>query len=634
MTTAPAWYRELQSALAIAPQIVLEGNVHDRYFLPNTDGKETPVAILIDAIWRALSARGYEALVIADPAQGSRCHPPTEQAREAASFVLGRPVTGDPTTSRRDATPLESLREDLLAVAFPPVRDATADEPTPRAPRVALVAELASRLTLDPERLSEAEHAVFVAAEQAALAARSTPAPTADGDPPRQLFNTIVFVVDRDRELPPWLMTHDDRLRTISIPRPSFGERRRAAASLLKNLPDWPSSPVEHQEEYTRRLASQTDGLTIRALASIAQLAREARTNLADIDDAARAYRVGVVDNPWRTEDLRERLRDAEATLGARVLGQDDAVRKALDLMLRASTGLTGAHGSPYGTRPRGALFLAGPTGVGKTELAKALTTLVFGDEDAYIRFDMSEFSAEQAAERLIGAPPGYVGFSAGGELTNAVRERPFSLVLFDEIDKANRNILDKFLQILEDGRLTDGRGATVYFTECVLVFTSNLGIWVEDPDAPGKRRANVTRTTPREEAHERIREAITDHFTRHLGRPELLNRLGDGIVVFDFIDEDTGRRILDLMLRNVVARVEREYGATLIVGPDALATLTDLAIANLDNGGRGIGTVLESALVNPLSRHLFAAPLARGDTLTVAAVHRHGQVFDLEVSS
>lgn len=651
VATPPAWFRELSSALAISPQIVLEGNVHDRYFLPAGDGApDVQAPTLIHAIWQALARRGYDALVVVDPIDGARCVPDTEAARSAASAIVGRPLSDVPSmVGGPNADPLDSLRTDLVAVALAEPPERVPGEPAAPALRVALVVELASRLTLNPTSLSEVERRLFVGAEQAALSAQHVPggsraAPVTDAPglglekaptrPAGRVYNSIIYVVDRDRDLPDWLVAHDDRVRTIAIPRPDFGEREALAARLLRSHPGWVDGSEERRSRAVTRLAGQTDGMTLRALYSITQLAQESGAAIDDIDDAARAYRVGVTDNPWKTASLRERLAKAEERLSTKVIGQDDAIRRALDILLRATTGLSGAQSSPNGTGPRGKLFFAGPTGVGKTEFAKQLAELVFGDERACIRFDMSEFSSGHAADRLIGAPPGYLGFAAGGELTNAVRERPFSLLLFDEIEKADPQILDKFLQILEDGRLTDGRGATVYFTECVIVFTSNLGIWVEDPDNAKARVARVFPSTPPEQADKLIREGIEDHFTRVLGRPELLNRLGDGIVVFNFIEQSTAVRILDLMLGNVAARVEREYGAALRLSGSARATLVDLATQNLANGGRGIGTVVESALVNPLARALFSRQPARGDIVEIGAIRQTGARFDLELTA
>ena len=181
--------------------------------------------------------------------------------------------------------------------------------------------------------------------------------------------------------------------------------------------------------------------------------------------------------------------------------GRDHAVTHMLDIVKRAVTGVGGVR---RGGRPRGVAFLAGPTGVGKTELAKTITELLFGDESAYIRFDMSEFCAEHADQRLIGAPPGYVGYDAGGELTNAIRERPFSVVLFDEIEKAHPRILDKFLQILDDGVLTSGRGDRVYFSESVDRLHLQSRHLLGGPD--GDRSPNVIPGEPFEEVRAKVR--------------------------------------------------------------------------------------------------------------------------------
>ena len=610
MTPAPAWFRELQGTLTITPQFVLEGDVHDRYLLPDSRGVEVFVPTIIEAIWLALAPKGYEALIVADPVDGVRCHPDTPAARAAAGAVLGREVSAEPA-----ARSMDDLRVDLLRVAR-------------GQQRVAIVFELASRLATTPERPDPQEQQFFVAAERMALVAR--PLVIDRGDAQIPLFNCVVYVVDRDRDLPAWLVAHEDHVRTIAIPRPDFGQRERCARKLLAGLPGWDDATAGRRDELTGRLVSQTDGMTLRSLFSIALLAMQADQGLDDVEDAARAYRVGVLDNPWATADLKDRLMTAEAELNRRVLGQARAVRRALDIMVRAATGLTGAHASPHGTRPRGTLFFAGATGVGKTELAKQLTRLLFGDQHAYIRFDMSEFSAEHAADRLLGAPPGYVGYAAGGELTNAIRERPFSLVLFDEIEKAHPRILDKFLQILEDGRLTDGRGATVYFTEAVLVFTSNLGMWVTAPD--GSREANVTRNTEPSLADERIRAEIKRHFVENLERPELLNRLGDSIVVFDFINEATAAAIMDLQIGNLGARLEREHQTSLELSADAREQLLRLAVANLDNGGRGVGTVIETALVNPLARRLFSDAGA-DDVLVVKSIVADGRDFEVQLA-
>jgi len=232
----------------------------------------------------------------------------------------------------------------------------------------------------------------------------------------------------------------------------------------------------------------------------------------------------------------------------------------------------------------------------------------------------MSEFAQDHAADRLTGAPPGYVGFEAGGELTGAVRRKPFQVILFDEIEKAHALVLDKFLQILEDGRLTDGQGITTYFSECVLIFTSNLGIIVTDPQT-GERRQTVQPGMLYPQMEVTVKAAIREHFTTRIGRPELLNRLGDNIVVFDFISKEVAAEIFDLQLDNVIARVLDELGITLRIEDQAHAVLQKECTKDIANGGRGIGSLLESNLINPLARYLFDEDCTPGTTVVITSI-------------
>lgn len=341
--------------------------------------------------------------------------------------------------------------------------------------------------------------------------------------------------------------------------------RLSVAERLARDLPGVDAMSEHDRANAVRAFASLTDGLTVQAMMQKRTVARTQDLPFGQIADAIRLYCVGIADNPWRQAYLYDRIRSAEQEITRSVKGQSQAVLQTLDILKRPVTGLTAAQSSNSGNRPRGILFFAGPTGVGKTELAKAITRLLFGGEQAYIRFDMSEFASGHSDERLIGAPPGYVGFDAGGELVNAARQRPFSVVLFDEIEKAHSKILDKFLQILDDGRLTDGRGDTVYFSESVIIFTSSLGVYVRDDH--GQPVLNVSHSDGYGEVSQKIHKAIQDHLRFQLQRPELLNRIGDNIVVFDFIRDDVAQQIMDKMLGNVTERVRDEHDVTLEIG-------------------------------------------------------------------
>ena len=290
-------------------------------------------------------------------------------------------------------------------------------------------------------------------------------------------------------------------------------------------------------------------------------------------------------------------------------------------------TGMSGLQSSST-SRPKGVLFFAGPTGTGKTETAKTLAELLFGNERSCIRFDMSEYGQSHSDQKLLGAPPGYVGYEAGGQLTNAVKNNPFSILLFDEIEKAHPSILDKFLQILEDGRMTDGQGNTVYFSETIIIFTSNLGIY--GMDSTGERTLRVTSQMSYEEVQKSVRKGIEEYFKLQLGRPEILNRIGENIVVFDFIREDVANDILKAQVNKIIRNLQSEKKITLFLSDVVMEVLRVKAVENLDNGGRGIGNIVESLLINPLSRYLFDNEIFENRTVVIEDINADTQPYSL----
>jgi ATP-dependent Clp protease ATP-binding subunit ClpB len=586
----PAFVRELDATLSVHPQYVLWGNLHDSFLVPE-EGRLFP---LRDLLWETLRRSGYSFMVVYDQVDGLRVHPADDRsAADAAASLFGSRV------DERKVPSLEGLRTYLSALARPS-----------RPVRAAFVIDYASRIARNPTELEPAEKDFFVFCEKLS---RTATVVRSDGDRPKPLYNPIIWLAGRPGDLPPWLTADNDGIREIAVPRPHLGDRQQTARLLARAFDN-----ADSAADVTDEFAQEAEGLTLQAMIEVTRLAKERDVTLADLPDAVRTYKLGVLDNPWKREHLRKRIVDGEERVPGRVVGQPQAVTKTLDILKRAVLGLSGAQAARASSRPRGVLFFAGPTGVGKTELAKAITSLVFGNEDAYLRFDMSEFSAEHAGDRLIGSPPGYVGFEAGGELTNAVRQDPFRVILFDEIEKAHPRILDKFLQILEDGRLTDGRGNTAFFSESVLVFTSNLGT---RHIAPGMPYADL---------ESEVRSAVTEHFTTALNRPELLNRFGDNIVIFDFIGPEAAAKIFDLQLANICRRVSDEHHMKLLLAPEVTATLRDWCTSELDKGGRGIGMALESYFINPLARALFDH--GTSPEVTVTAIRREGSITVLDL--
>lgn len=619
---APHWILDLERLLPIRSQFIVSGNVRDSFLMPLAGG---PALVpLLRCLWEALKAQGYACLLVYDPADGLRVYPPEPALRERAEQLfelkLAAPPTANPSAQALAGQPvsLERLAQLMRALV------------TERTCRCALLIDFASRLTRQPDHLTEAEHRFFVAAEKLSLyAAPVVPQEPGAGDA-RPRFNPVLWLLNRPQDLPSWFALDSERIASLVIGRPDFDQRAAAARLLAPLFAGHEQATAPQREAFVDAFAAGSEGLSLSALSDVTELASRQNLGLAEIEGALRCYKLGALDNPWQQDQLRQRIREAGGFIENRVKGQRPAVVKTLDILKRSVMSLTGAQARSGGSRPRGVLFFAGPTGVGKTELAKTLTELVFGDERACIRFDMSEFAEEHSSARLLGAPPGYIGFDAGGELTNAVRAKPFSVVLFDEIEKAHPRILDKFLQILEDGRLTDGRGDTAYFSETILVFTSNLGIYVEDEH--GRRVQNVRPGDAYETVEAKVREAIGDHFKFKLSRPEILNRMGDNIVVFNFITPEVGRLIFLGMLRNVRRRLHEEFKLELSLSDTVGQALLQRCTRDLSNGGRGIGNQLESNFINPLSRALFELDLAGRSKVQVTGLSETDRVVQLSL--
>lgn len=461
---------------------------------------------------------------------------------------------------------------------------------------------------------------------QLSLSAKAVYVPEAD----RSLYNLIIFLLDKENDFPAWYTLENPRVRSIPVAKPDHEMRRLMADVLLPQLEGWKALSPEKQTEVRNSFVDLTGGMYAREMLTIMQLALAEALPAPEIGEAVRRYQVGVQDNPWAKID-RQKLLKAESILAQRVIGQEEAVRMTAAILRRCFYNLSGAQFSRYSNRPKGVLFFAGPTGVGKTELAKTITEFIFGSEHNYIRFDMSEFSQEHADQRLVGAPPGYVGYEVGGELTNAIRQRPFSVVLFDEIEKAHPKILDIFLQILDDGRLTSGRGETAYFSESLIIFTSNLGIYEITPT--GEKTQRVTPDMSYSEIREKLIDAIQDHFKYRLGRPEILNRIGENIVVFDFLRPEHARGVLNKMLRNLRLKLEDEHKIQLSIDLYVENKLYEEICSDLSMGGRGIGNKLEKIFINPLSTLLFELSPSAGDKVYVKDIIQDGNEWRLRGS-
>lgn len=599
-STAAAWMERIVSEIVRGRHLIVHGNVRDpvRWRSEHVD--------LRTALTEVLHISGYPTIGYYDVIDGMSSnheHDPRRLGRlcavrwpgDAGSGTAVPAAEGEVAAPTRTGRSQDRSRAALQNAALPTYNGP--DEALPAIRRalrqgdepVAFIIDFAELLLADPERANRGDRQLLGMVKKAMLEAAQV----------GPLRNLLILVVHDLPTLPEWLYQGEPFVQPVEAMRPTFDERRdflRENASRFYFDPDgegWTAESV-------RVLANLTEGMAVTELDGLWRTSRRERIALAEPRELLNRTVLGRREDPWKR--LSGRVAGAEAELARRVVGQPVATRRVAQALGAATLGIDFvADVHSLEARPKGVFFFVGPTGVGKTELAKALSELIYDDAAALARYDMSAFKEPHSAERFTGAPPGYLGHERGGELTNRVRQRPFSLLLFDEIEKAHVSIFDKFLQILDDGRLTDGLGRTSYFAHTLIVFTSNIGATeIYDDVRNGKDLSYA-------DVVARFEDKVREHFTETLNRPELLGRLGNGIVPFDILRPENvdmiAVKFLDQLVRTaertVELRVDRESVLAMVRG--VMKNPADLAL-----GARRIRDTLDLAVKAPLVDRLI----------------------------
>lgn len=628
------WLTELEKQIHCRKHIILYGNIHDEFLW--RDERQTVYKIIntflhefgFSLIVRYSPVNGFSYFsesmreqfgsLIQERAIEHHTQPSSTDTSSPETPVnpMAPPPRRNPGVSTRQAANIRILPE----VAFGNLRMALSQTTT----SVAAIVDTVDMLTSDPSQYSLEERNLLMLLKMCTLESAVLTEGNLGG-----YRNSLILVASDLARIPQWVYKDNPLVELIQVSSLNKDERRQFAQRSLRPREGFKGffegdkisiqranhSAPSQLEILAEELADLTEGFHTVDLEALRMTSWRDKIPLKEknVRKLVDFYKFGRRDDPWE-EISPEKIASAKQELSRSVMGQPKAIEAVTSMLASARIGLS-MGGGKSSTQPKGIFFFVGPTGVGKTELAKALARLLFADESSLIRFDMSEYAQEHAAEKLTGAPPGFVGFEAGGQLTNRVLEQPYSILLFDEIEKATPKVMDKFLQILSDGRLTDGKGQTVYFNQTVIIFTSNIGASDLTNAHTGETiRAGIMtqikegNIPPYSQVEDHFDKEVRWYFSNYIGRAELLGRLGDNIIVFDLLRPEFITSIANKFLQQYAEITKEKYKLTIKFLPSVLEGLSMRMQEekNLILGGRRTKSLLETLVEKPLNSWLF----------------------------
>ena len=470
----------------------------------------------------------------------------------------------------------------------------------------------------------------------------------------------LIVLANKTTDLPMWFSdeTSNPYIKNLTVTKPTIENKEAYFDQLIEDgifgeafieqYRNQINQNPDYEASIKKKFCAYTDEFSMRTLKYYSHfLENHPIENLDKLRYSVTSFKVGDMKNPWDDEERVQEILKIKEAVSKKIKGQDFALDTVQNILTRAAIGLDRLDNP---TAPRVVLFLAGPTGTGKTEICKQLALTIFGSEDRIIRFDMSEYGQEHADQKLFGAPPGYVGYEEGGKLTNAIKKEPFSLILFDEIEKAHNKILDKFLQILGDGRLTDGKGETVSFTDSIIAITSNAGVTsptpktIQEEEEITKKMGGDTRPESEinmraviemetnevleEEIYNRVKEYlrynVKYYFNCQLNRPELYGRIEDSLVYYNYIGKDAVSLICNAKINSYNKACKEEFRLANVVCDSCVLPLID-RYCQEENvrslGARGIGKAVNKLYNGSLSN--FLADYVKGKKADGTVVSR-----------